>query len=125
MSNYHIHHILPRHMGGTDDPSNLIKLTLEEHAMAHKKLWEEFGHWQDKVAWLAISGVMSHEEAVYESIRSGGRKGGLKKAGTKVPSDVREKMRNAKLGKKRAPFSDDHKKKIGESVKRTKMQKMS
>lgn len=30
----HIHHIIPRHMGGTDDPSNLIELTIQEHAEA-------------------------------------------------------------------------------------------
>ena len=41
---YHVHHIVPRHMGGTDDPSNLIKLTIEEHAEAHKKLWEKHGN---------------------------------------------------------------------------------
>ena len=40
MSNtiYHIHHIIPKHLGGTDDPSNLIKLTIEEHAEAHRIL---------------------------------------------------------------------------------------
>lgn len=27
---YHKHHIVPRHMGGSDDSSNLIKLTIEE-----------------------------------------------------------------------------------------------
>ena len=35
-------------MGGTDDPSNLIKLTVEDHAAAHKKLYEEHGKLQDK-----------------------------------------------------------------------------
>ena len=29
------HHILPRSMGGTDDPSNLVKLTGREHWIAH------------------------------------------------------------------------------------------
>ena len=40
MSNaiYHNHHIVPRHAGGTDDPSNIIKLTVSEHAEAHLKL---------------------------------------------------------------------------------------
>ena len=33
----HKHHIIPRHMGGTDDPSNLIELTIEEHAEAHRR----------------------------------------------------------------------------------------
>jgi hypothetical protein len=42
----HKHHIVPRHMGGTDDPSNLIELTVEEHAEAHRKLWEQYGTYQ-------------------------------------------------------------------------------
>ena len=39
----HKHHIIPKHMGGTDDESNIIELTIEEHAEAHKKLYEENG----------------------------------------------------------------------------------
>lgn len=35
------HHILPKCMGGTNDPDNLIDLTLEEHFIAHKLLAEE------------------------------------------------------------------------------------
>ena len=39
----HKHHIIPKHMGGTDDPSNLIELSVEEHAEAHKVLFEKYG----------------------------------------------------------------------------------
>lgn len=60
----HLHHIIPKHMGGTDDPSNLIELTVEEHAEAHRKLWEEHGRWQDYVAWCGLSGRMTCEETV-------------------------------------------------------------
>lgn len=30
-----LHHILPRSLGGTDDPSNLVRLTAREHYFAH------------------------------------------------------------------------------------------
>lgn len=53
---YHLHHIVPRHAGGTDDPSNLVRLTIEEHAEAHRILWETHGRLGDKVAWLMLSG---------------------------------------------------------------------
>jgi hypothetical protein len=33
------HHILPRSMGGTDEPDNLVKLTAREHFIAHWLLW--------------------------------------------------------------------------------------
>ncbi len=65
----HKHHIIPKHMGGSDDPSNLILLTVEEHAEAHKKLYEEHGRWQDKFAWKGLAGLMSKEEIQKESVR--------------------------------------------------------
>ena len=62
----HTHHIIPRHMGGTDDPSNLIELTIEEHAEAHRILYEQHGHWQDKVAWQGLLGLIGHEDIMRE-----------------------------------------------------------
>ena len=47
MTIYHFHHIIPKHLGGSDDPSNLIRLTVEEHAEAHRKLYEEHGLEED------------------------------------------------------------------------------
>lgn len=56
MSTYlHKHHKIPRHAGGTDDPSNIIELTVEEHAEAHRLLYEQYGRWQDYVAWQGLS----------------------------------------------------------------------
>ena len=76
MAIYHIHHIVPRHMGGTDDPSNLIKLTVEEHAEAHKKLWEENGNVGDYIAYKALSGQISVNDASKAAWILGSYKGG-------------------------------------------------
>ena len=59
----HKHHIIPRHAGGTDDPSNIVELTIRQHALAHKKLYKEHGRWQDKVAWLSLSKQITGAEA--------------------------------------------------------------
>lgn len=52
----HIHHIIPRHMGGTDDPSNLIELSRKEHAQAHLKLYEQYGKKEDLGAYYLLTG---------------------------------------------------------------------
>lgn len=39
-SGLHEHHIIPRHVGGDDSPSNLTYLTVREHILAHKLLWK-------------------------------------------------------------------------------------
>lgn len=62
MTIYHKHHIIPKHMGGTNDPSNLVEVTIEKHAALHKQLWEDLGHWQDKLAWLSLSKQISHND---------------------------------------------------------------
>jgi len=58
----HIHHIIPKYMGGTNDAENLVELTVEEHAEAHRTLYEQHGNVQDKIAWLALSGRIGKEE---------------------------------------------------------------
>lgn len=59
-------------MGGTDDPSNLIRLSVEEHAEAHRKLYEEHGRWQDYLAWKTLSGLVGKDEAMKEIYRQNG-----------------------------------------------------
>lgn len=71
----HLHHIIPRHMGGTDDPSNLIELTIEEHADAHRKLYEQHGKREDYLAWKGLSGKIGKEEIMVELASLGGKKG--------------------------------------------------
>ena len=66
----HLHHIIPKHIGGSDDPSNLIELTIEEHAEAHRLLYEQHGRWQDRVAWLSLSGIMKDTERIYEILKN-------------------------------------------------------
>ena len=125
MSIYHKHHIVPRHAGGTDDPSNIIELTVEEHAEAHKKLYEDHGRWQDEIAWKTLSGQIGKEEA---------QKIAVQKALTGVPKsrEHRAKISEGQIGKKKSPkhikniskcrtgveHSEDTKKSISEGIKK-------
>jgi hypothetical protein len=70
----HKHHIVPKHAGGTDDSSNIIELSIEDHAEAHKILYEQHGRWQDKIAWLALSGQIEVEEAIRLAQSNGSKK---------------------------------------------------
>lgn len=73
----HKHHIVPRHMGGSDDPSNIIELSIEDHAKAHEELYVKHGLWQDMIAWKALSGQITMTEASrlakIEGCKLGGR----------------------------------------------------
>jgi len=64
----HLHHIIPRHAGGTDDSSNLVELTIEDHAIAHEVRYRMFGDERDAVAARMIRGQISHYDAFIEMI---------------------------------------------------------
>ena len=83
----HKHHIVPKHMGGTDDPSNLVYLTVEEHAEAHKKLWETHGKIEDKVAYMGLMNMIDREEIIRSL------------ASKPKSEEHREKIRQALIGK--------------------------
>ena len=53
------HHVVPRCLGGSDDPSNLVRLTPEEHYVAHQLLVKLYpGH--KGLAWAAIQMTSHH-----------------------------------------------------------------
>ena len=58
----HKHHIIPKHMGGTDDPTNLIELTVKEHAEAHLNLYNQYNKKEDLCAYYMLSGKSQDPE---------------------------------------------------------------
>jgi hypothetical protein len=112
----HKHHIIPRHVGGTDDPSNLLELTVEEHAEAHRILYEEHGRWQDELAWKTLSGQISLDEASWKAWKEGCRKGGLSSRGRKHKEESKRKISEGRIGENNPMYgknlSEEHKRKL-------------
>jgi hypothetical protein len=110
-------------MGGTDDPSNLIELTIEQHAEAHFLLYLEYGKWQDYMAAYSLSGQMTSEEIQKEkgknvgegnrgtTIITNGIRESKIKSGDTIPNgwwkgrseEYTKNIRKSLVGKKRPP----------------------
>jgi TolA-binding protein len=131
---YHKHHIIPKHAGGSNDPSNLAILTIEEHSEAHRILYEKYGLWQDKCAWLALSKQITNADATKYAQRMGRlnkpmseetkEKIRLVHLGKSESQESIEKRRQSNTGKKRAIRSEEwcnniSKGKKGKSIKGT------
>ena len=100
----HKHHIIPRHAGGSNDPSNLIELTIEEHALAHKKLFFIYGRWQDEIAYLTLSGQISSAEAIKQAQSKGASR----------PKTEETKRKLSISAKNRPPITEETRKKLKE-----------
>jgi hypothetical protein len=72
----HKHHIIPRYAGGSDNASNIVILTIEEHANAHKQLWEMHGKQEDWIAWQGLAKMIDKQQIIKESIKLGSSKAG-------------------------------------------------
>ena len=103
----HLHHIIPRHMGGSNDLENLIELTVEEHAEAHKILYEKHGHWQDHIAWKALSGQINSDDIRREIVK-------YVWTGKKHTETSRKKIKEARS---KQIFTDETRKKMSKSLK--------
>lgn len=108
----HRHHIIPKHMGGSDDSSNLIELSIEEHAAAHKQLWEEHGCIEDKIAYECLSGRHLSEEDRILLATSGFRKF------LANPIAKEDWINNIASARKNQVITDSHKRNISLSLKK-------
>jgi hypothetical protein len=69
----HRHHIIPKHAGGSNDSSNIVELSVADHAEAHRILFETFRRTEDLLAWKGLAGIIGKEEIVRELQRLGGK----------------------------------------------------
>lgn len=52
----HKHHIIPKHMGGDNNPLNLINVSIPMHAALHKDLFKHLHKIEDFIAWKCLEG---------------------------------------------------------------------
>ena len=122
----HIHHIIPRHAGGSNDPSNRIELTVEEHALAHKKLFFIYGRWQDELAYLALEGQIGKEEATNIArekgynhwFNNGGNPINKRGKGWKMSEEEKQVLREYAQKQVRKPCSEATKEKLRQARKK-------
>lgn len=124
-----VHHIIPKHSGGTNDKNNLVVLTYKEHIFAHKLLFKIYANYLDQYAYLLMSSKT--EEAMHELKKIAGKIGGKKaqelhgpkiqSAGGKVGGKISGKMNVEsghiqKLAKENQKLATECKKWSGEYV---------
>lgn len=128
----HRHHIIPRHewrqrfesLEGFNSPDNIVVLTVEQHALAHKYLYELLGSEYDKIAYLFLSGQIGKEEAIKESIVCA-NKGRPKTPEECAAISSRMNGKRLTLGYKQRPRSESYKNAISDRMKGKKIAKGS
>jgi len=71
----HNHHLLPKHLGGSDDPSNIVEgISVTRHAMFHYANWQLWGSEGDYIAYRALSGAIAKEEIIEMVLSYAGKK---------------------------------------------------
>jgi len=108
----HNHHLTPKHLGGTDDPSNIVReVSITRHAMFHYANWQLWGSEGDLIAYRALAGTIGKEEIVEMVLSYAGKKGGLiakesgqlRQAALKQPTVVRQS-----IGRKLSSWNNDN-----------------
>ena len=89
-------------MGGSDDPSNIILLTIENHANAHRQLYEKYNKIEDYFAWKGLEGLLPKQEIILQLQRENGRRWGLANIGKNLSEKHKQKIREINLGKRQS-----------------------
>jgi hypothetical protein len=103
LEGFHKHHIIPRHLGGTDDPSNLVLLHPYDHAIAHYVRWKMFK--TDGDAWA------------FNRLKAWLEDGAITVKGMRHSEEVKALIGYHSANRKRKPHSEETKAKISAAKK--------
>lgn len=120
------HHIIPRSLGGTNNQSNLVKLTAREHFICHLLLPKMLEGSQRRSMWYAsylmIRGIRkkhySPTSRSYQLARKNMIKANKERPGPMLgktmPEETRSKISNTLKGRKQPPRTPEHSAKLGQ-----------
>ncbi len=118
------HHVVPKCLGGSDDKENLVRLTAEEHYVAHQLLVKIFP-WHHGLLWAAVS--MTNGTRLQAARASNKLYGWLRRKfacengdrsrGRKASIQARARMSAARVGVKRGPHASETKMKMSAASK--------
>lgn len=96
-------------MGGTYESSNVVLLTIKQHAIAHRDLYKKYGKYEDWLAWKTLSGQINKKALTHklEQLRRKHISEGMK--GRIVSEETRHKISIAHAGR---PKSAEHRKSL-------------
>jgi hypothetical protein len=105
------HHVVPRSLGGTNAPDNIVKLTAREHLICHRLLIKmTTGVQKSKMAFAAWRMIFSNKKhkrvkvtsRIYESIKLEMSKAASERSKTyRHSEESKQKIAQSKLGKTR------------------------
>jgi len=114
------HHIIPKSIDGSDEPSNMILLTGREHYISHLILWKAYGKEMTYAFWMMSNNKNKYKSLTskqYEELKKQHSKniskamtgvGGIN-YGRKCSDETKKKLREFNQGKK---LSEETKRKI-------------
>ena len=102
------HHIIPKSLGGLNDPSNLVELTAREHFICHllliRMVEDQYKHKMVYAAW------QQSRPSKYKEV----------KVTNRIYEMLRKQMSDSYTGRKRAPFSEQARANMKASAKNRK-----
>lgn len=111
------HHVIPKCMGGTDHPENLVLLTAEEHYIAHLLLVKIYP--TNRSLWYAANMMANRNNKVYAwtrkkhaAIVSADRKG------TKSSAETKKKISAATRGQNNPMYGRHHTEETKEKIRK-------
>ena len=97
---WHYHHLVPRHAGGSDDKSNLVKVNVAMHAFLHQLRYDETGDEYDRIAAQSLRKQIGRQEATTQAVKEA-----FKRLGKEWTKSLANKV--AAIRKAKRAFDED------------------